>query len=517
MKSLKKISAFLFAVCLMMLLPSVCVHAAEGTLQFSDPTGKVGEEVTVKVKISTGGAPIGDGFATVSYDKEALEFVSGTNASGSDGTVKLEATGDGTVSDLEYTMVFKPLKEGQTTLEVTDYTSYLFSDETLNLTTGNSTVTVEAGDGTDSKEEADDEGVTPIAAGEGSVEIDGVTYGIYNDFSDALIPDGCSRTTMEYNGETFNAVYQEASGKYFLYLAEGENDPVMALYNEKDHSFSITEMVSLNESSYIFLLGTQDGKGLPSEFKKTKLTVGNLSFPVWQNVEREEFYLVYAMNEDGEESFYQYDTKDETYQRYPVSVNKSEEKKTASTWLDKVKNFVQDQALIILAVAWAVILIFIIAVIVLGVKLRRKNEELDEFYEEQEAIENPGGKRAAVSKKSREQFVGYQDDDSFEEESDEYEDDEDYEEYESDDSYDDYEEDSYDDYDDYDEDPDEDYEDYEDDEESEEYDEYYDDDDDYEDYDDEEYDDEEDVPEYQPKRKSSRGTNNDYDVDFIDL
>lgn len=155
MKSLKKIGALLFAVCLMMLLPSVSVHAAEGTLQFSDPTGKVGEEVTVKVKISTGGAPIGDGFVTVSYDKEALEFVSGTNASGSDGTVRLEATGDGTVSDLEYTMVFKPLKDGQTTLEVTDYTSYLFSDEALNLTTGNSTVTVEAGDGTDSKDEAD--------------------------------------------------------------------------------------------------------------------------------------------------------------------------------------------------------------------------------------------------------------------------------------------------------------------------------------------------------------------------
>ncbi len=34
MKSLKKISALLFAVCLMMLLPSVSVHAAEGTLQF---------------------------------------------------------------------------------------------------------------------------------------------------------------------------------------------------------------------------------------------------------------------------------------------------------------------------------------------------------------------------------------------------------------------------------------------------------------------------------------------------
>ena len=62
MKSLKKIGILLFAVCFLMLYPSVSVHAAEGTFQFSDPTAKVGEDVTVKAKISTGGEAIGDGF-----------------------------------------------------------------------------------------------------------------------------------------------------------------------------------------------------------------------------------------------------------------------------------------------------------------------------------------------------------------------------------------------------------------------------------------------------------------------
>ena len=339
MKSLKKIGILLFAVCFLMLYPSVSVHAAEGTFQFSDPTAKVGEDVTVKAKISTGGEAIGDGFVTVTYDKAALEFVSGTNATGGDGTVKLEATGDGTVSELEYTMVFKALKEGATKLEVSDYTSYLYSDETLNLTTGDSTVTVEAGDGTSSESSA---GTTAVATGTGSVEIDGVTYTIYNDFSDALVPDGCSRTTMEYNGETVNAILQETSGKYFVYLVEGDKDPVMALYNEKDNSFAITEMVSITDSSYIFLLGTNDGKGLPSQFKKTKLTVGTLTFPVWQNSESEDFYLMYAMNESGEESFYQYDTKDETYQRYPVTDVKEKSTSSSTTLIDKVKNFLQD-------------------------------------------------------------------------------------------------------------------------------------------------------------------------------
>ncbi len=210
-----------------------------------------------------------------------------------------DGKGDGTVSELEYTMVFKALKEGATKLEVSDYTSYLYSDETLNLTTGDSTVTVEAGDGTSSESLA---GTTAVATGTGNVEVDGVTYTIYNDFSDALVPDGCSRTTMEYNGETVNAILQETSGKYFVYLVEADKDPVMALYNEKDNSFAITEMVSITDSSYIFLLGTKDGKGLRSQVQKTKLTVGSLTYPVSQNSESEDFYLMYALDESGEES-----------------------------------------------------------------------------------------------------------------------------------------------------------------------------------------------------------------------
>ena len=508
MKSLKKIGILLFAVCFLMLYPSVSVHAAEGTFQFSDPTAKVGEDVTVKAKISTGGEAIGDGFVTVTYDKAALEFVSGTNATGGDGTVKLEATGDGTVSELEYTMVFKALKEGATKLEVSDYTSYLYSDETLNLTTGDSTVTVEAGDGTSSESSA---GTTAVATGTGSVEIDGVTYTIYNDFSDALVPDGCSRTTMEYNGETVNAILQETSGKYFVYLVEGDKDPVMALYNEKDNSFAITEMVSITDSSYIFLLGTNDGKGLPSQFKKTKLTVGTLTFPVWQNSESEDFYLMYAMNESGEESFYQYDTKDETYQRYPVTDVKEKSTSSSTTLIDKVKNFLQDQVLIVVAAAWAVILILIIIIIVVSVKLRRRNEELDEFYDEHESIGNSKGSRAVVEKKSRKQFKGYQDEeDDFVDDFDD-EDPDEYEEYEDDDEY---GEDDYDTYEDDSDEYEEDFEEYDDDEyEDDDYDDEY---DEYEDYDDDE--EEDDVPEYQPKRRSSaREEKDSYDVDFIDL
>lgn len=46
------------------------------------------------------------------------------------------------------------------------------------------------------------------------------------------------------------------------------------------------------------------------------MTVEGKEFPAWQNTDASSYYVVYAVNSDGEEGFYQYDTVDETYQRY---------------------------------------------------------------------------------------------------------------------------------------------------------------------------------------------------------
>ena len=73
-----------------LMLPVMVSYAAEGSLDISDPTGKVGEEIVVKVKAAeAAGQPIGDVQATLSYDTALLEFVSGTNAEASDGTITL--------------------------------------------------------------------------------------------------------------------------------------------------------------------------------------------------------------------------------------------------------------------------------------------------------------------------------------------------------------------------------------------------------------------------------------------
>ena len=95
------------AMCFLMFAPVMTSYAAYGTLQFTDPSGEVGKEITVKVKMDANGQPIGDGMATISYDPSKLEFVSGTNATGGNGTVSLSASGTGAETELSFELIFR--------------------------------------------------------------------------------------------------------------------------------------------------------------------------------------------------------------------------------------------------------------------------------------------------------------------------------------------------------------------------------------------------------------------------
>lgn len=467
-KIIKQLMAISLVLGAVLFVPVTISYAADGTIAFSDPTGKVGEEITIKVKMEAGGAAIGDGQATISYDSSKLEFVSGTNATNENGTVQLSASGTGTETELNFELKFKALAEGETTIETLSSTAYLFSDETLNLVPGTGTVKIEAGSGTTEATGSDGNGERKVS--EANIDVMGTKYGIYENFTDALIPEGFSKTTISYNGNEHNAIQQDSSGKIMVYLIAGTNDPVMALYEEADSSFTLAEQVGLREDFYIFVLGEGDGSVLPEQFQETVMEMNGTNFPAWQNIESKDHFLVYALSSEGQEGYYQYDSMERTYQRYTVKATKGEEEEVDDTILGKIKSQMEPYFLIVLAVAAAIILLLLIIVIVLSVKLRRRNAELDEFYD---SYDEESETEPTVKDKSRKQFIGYEDD----EYDDEYEDD-----FLEEDEYDEEYEDEYDD----------EYEDEYDEEYGDEYDEEYED----------EYDDED---------------KQDYDVDFIDI
>lgn len=464
------------AVCSMMLLPEITGYAADGTLMLSDPEGAVGGEIPVTVRIDAGGQPIGDVNVTLSYDAAMLEFVSGANAQGSEGTVTLSAGGTGAETELAFELTFRGLAEGTAAITVAESTAYLFSDETLNLSAGESAVTIGPGDGTAPSSEP-----TERVLGQESIDIGGVYYAIYENFTDALIPTGFSRTTVQYAGAEHSAIRQDSSGKVILFMITGEEDPIMVLYNESDSTFMRAERVDVSEYFYIFVLSSADGSSLPEEFYETSLSLHGVNFPAWQNMEATDFYLIYALSSGGVEGFYQYDSVDSTYQRYVASQSKAiePEEEEDDSALGKIEKIITDNLLILAATIAVIVVILFIIILILSIKLGHRNAELEDMY-----VGDENGDKPNVKKKSRDQFVGYDEDEDDDEEDDYLEDDFDDSAYEDDfnDSDDDFD------------------------------DEYYDDD-----YDDD-YADEEDIKEYVPgKRNTSEKKDSYEDIDFIDV
>ena len=101
---LKKLAGMILAVCLMVPMLGTVVFAADGVLMFSDPSTKVGENVSIDLVVqSSDGSTVGNVSVTMAYDTSALEFVSGDGftADGS-GTLTYSGTGSRILEPQEY-------------------------------------------------------------------------------------------------------------------------------------------------------------------------------------------------------------------------------------------------------------------------------------------------------------------------------------------------------------------------------------------------------------------------------
>ena len=98
MRRIKKIFVTFLAICMICPCLSVITEAATAELRFADPSTTVGAEVDVKTKL-TSASSMQSMEATLTYDKSELRFISGDNATGKDGTIKISWTGSGTTAE----------------------------------------------------------------------------------------------------------------------------------------------------------------------------------------------------------------------------------------------------------------------------------------------------------------------------------------------------------------------------------------------------------------------------------
>lgn len=473
MRRWKKVLSLLFIVCMLCPCVSMVAHAASAEVRFSDPSTTVGAEVEISVRVISS-ADIASLSMTLSYDTDMLRFVSGDEATGGGGTITMNCTGE-SIED-GYTLKFQALAEGTGNVTISESSGTDISGSGLDITEGSSAVTIGPGDPLliQPEEENGDGGSTGAANGP-QVEIDGVQYIVTNDFSDAIVPQGFTRGEMTLEGQVCQVVTQPVSNMSAFYLtpsAGGEAE--LFLYDGDKGAFLPFEMVSISADRYIIPLRDDGSVNLPKQYKETVLTLNGKEFPVWQDVDKADYYVLYALNADGQREMYQYDTVDKTYQRYVEHTAAAKEEKTPKGWWNKFLKFVADFLDIVLIIGMMLMLVLIGFLVMVSVKLHNRNLELDDLYDEYDidpdrddepaskakkpapgkaikaASKKPAGEPAVrvpvktMSLKEEDLFDDFDDDDDFDSDGfgdddgygyddDEYDDDE----YDDDDAYDD--------------------------------------------------------------------------------
>lgn len=136
------------------------------------------------------------------------------------------------------------------------------------------------------------------------------------------IPKGFSETTVSYQEKEIPAYSGGSQNITLFYMVDGLNsNGGFYVYDVTNNSVYPYIVLENAEGSYLLLLA--DGVSAPAGYSATTITLaGNDSESVQTNVSAwvsdsdAEFFLVYALNPNGDTGFYQYDTKEKTIQRY---------------------------------------------------------------------------------------------------------------------------------------------------------------------------------------------------------
>ena len=121
---MKRIKIILVSILTFILIPCIA-SAASGSVRVTGTSQAViGNTVTATVTLSSD-TSIGSWNLSLNYDKSFLQLISTDSEGGGNRMVNSSATG---IRSKSYTFKFKALKKGSTTVSVSSYEAYAFSD-----------------------------------------------------------------------------------------------------------------------------------------------------------------------------------------------------------------------------------------------------------------------------------------------------------------------------------------------------------------------------------------------------
>lgn len=323
-------TSVMIAAMLAVVIPyqSLVAFAASGQISFSDKSASVGEEVSIKMKITAKDGTMNSADVMLSYDPGALEFLSGTNASGGVGKIRVKISADtASVREFTSTLKFKTIKAGTTKITVGSQEIYDGDGQAVTIDKqGDSTLTVKALAGASKDASLSGLQVLPgTLTPEFSPEVDRYTVTVGTDVEKITV------SAPALDGKA-NVVVTGAED-----LQMGENQVVCKVTaedgtTEKIYTIVVTKAEGGDSSTSIpaegvdvitaaktvTIIPLEEGVEIPEGFAESELEIDGVKANgwVWAGDSDYQYCIFYGVNEKGEKGFYRYDLKERTMQRY---------------------------------------------------------------------------------------------------------------------------------------------------------------------------------------------------------
>lgn len=234
--------------------------------------------------------------------------------------------------------------------------------------------------------------------------INGTEWTMVNDIPEDVVPEGFEHSKTVIDGLEYNTLHGTFGDITLVYL-QSESGNGLFVYDAAQNA--AYEFVRINSESHFIVVLLPKVDDVPEGYNEVSLSIEGKGVATAYQTKAEktddktkDFYLVYAINDNGESGWYTYDSVDGTYMRTELSTPTVAQEENDTTKSELVPG-IANKYLVLAAILVLVIIILLLLLIVSAVK-NRKYKAMD-YHDDDDDVDDVDDAAEDVSNEALEE------------------------------------------------------------------------------------------------------------------
>ena len=220
-------------------------------------------------------------------------------------------------------------------------------------------------------------------------DINGTEWTMVNDIPEDVVPEGFEHSKTVIDGLEYNTLHGTFGDITLVYL-QSESGNGLFVYDAAQNA--AYEFVRINSESHFIVVLLPKVDDVPEGYNEVSLSIEGKGVATAYQTKAEktddqtkDFYLVYAINDNGESGWYTYDSVDGTYMRTELGTPTVVQEENDTTKSELVPG-IANKYLVLAAILVLVIVILLLLLIVSAVK-NRKYKAMD-YHDDDDDVDD---------------------------------------------------------------------------------------------------------------------------------